>query len=167
MWKRICAIYLKMVRIWLDNDDDNCWFLGRVLKDKHFWSSEYYIRPWVGWLRRNNPSGTSSILYGFICKCHSLSLLSSVLNLLPLRPVARCCNLCFAIQVWHPLESHEIYSILWWCWVSWLPSLCWRTKPEQLCFSFHLLLLHLRNWQGNITILFYLLLCTLCLMFLL
>lgn len=60
------------------------------------------------------------------------------------------CNLWFIIQLWLPLDSHKIYPILWRCWVPWLPSLRWRTKPEQFCFSVHLLWFHLWNWQGKI-----------------
>jgi len=61
MSKRICAIYLKMVGIWLDTDDDNCYFLGKVLEDKHFWSSEYYIRSWVGLAEKEYPNGTCDL----------------------------------------------------------------------------------------------------------
>lgn len=54
-----------------------------------------------------------------------------------------------SLQIWFSMESNKIHPFLWWCWVPWLPSLRWRTKPEQLRFSFYLLWLHLWNWQGK------------------
>lgn len=53
------------------------------------------------------------------------------------------------LQIWFSMDSDKIHSVLRWSWVSWLPSLRWWTEPEQLCFSFHLLRLHLRNWQSE------------------
>ena len=53
------------------------------------------------------------------------------------------------MQVWPPLDSYEVYTLLWWFRLPWLPSLCRWPKPKQFCFSFHLLWLHLWDRQGD------------------
>lgn len=70
-----------------------------------------------------------------------------------------CASLFLLLQVWLPLGFHKVYSILRWCRLSWLPPLCWGTKPQQLCFCLYLLWFSLWNWQGFFQ-LFVILLCT-------
>lgn len=59
MWKRIHVVYLEMVRIWpLDNDDDNCYFVGGVLTDEYFGILSITSGLWVGLAKKENPSVT-------------------------------------------------------------------------------------------------------------
>ena len=50
------------------------------------------------------------------------------------------------LQLWFPIHSDEVYSILWRSRIPWLSSLCRRPEPKQFCFCFHILWLSVWDW---------------------